>query len=354
MLERAELDASSSRIIMQSIANISAPEAFAGHVFDSRYHAEALLEQSSFGCVYRARDLALGETVCIELLPRSLVGSNHAWAMARSGLRRLAVLHHARIVEIYGLGVFSEGMPFVISEHVASTPLRALLRQGALPLERVLGLGRQLCEAIGAAHRASVLHGALEPAHVSVIDAAGMDERIKLRGFALATCLASRRVDPHGGVAPAHHYLSPEHVHRHVLDARSDVYALGALLYELATGSPPFSGRDAGELLCQHLDDEPEPASARLCAPSLALRVFDKIVLRCLAKRPEQRYPSMLELQHDLTRLASALAARAAVAALPRTPERARPTLCVHTPAPASRVQQRRPLPKVIIRDAAR
>jgi eukaryotic-like serine/threonine-protein kinase len=336
---------------MQSIANLPLTEALDGHVFDARYRCEALLEPSAIGVAYRARDLALDELVCVELLPRSLAASSQAWSSARGGLRRLAVLHHARIVEIYGLGVFSEGVPFVISEHLAGTSLRRVLGRGPLSLERALGLGRQLCEAVGGAHRASVVHGALEPAHVTVLDAGGERERIKLRGFGLGSCLELRRFDALDGVRALQHYLSPEHIQGLPLDARCDVYALGALLYELVTGAPPFRARDAGELLCQHLDDEPEAPSLRLASKSLELRVLDKIVLRCLAKRPEQRYPTALELEHDLGRLHAALGARARQ---PLSATSSGPTLCVHTPAPASHVAQRRPLPKVIIRDAVR
>ena len=335
---------------MQSIANLPLTEALAGHVFDARYRCEAVLEHSAIGVAYRARDLALEEPVCVELLPRSLTASNQAWSNVRGGLRRLAVLHHARIVEIYGLGVFSEGLPFVISEHLAGPSLRRVLGRGPLSLERALRLSRQLCEAVGGAHRASVVHGALEPAHVMVLDAGGERERLKLRGFGLGSCLELRHFDALEGVSALQHYLSPEHIQGLPLDARSDVYALGAILYELVTGAPPFRGRDAGELLCQHLDDEPEPLSARLGSSSLELRVLDKIVLRCLAKRAEQRYPSALELEHDLGRLHAALGARSQ-----RAPhaQRSGPTLCVHKPAPASHVALRRPLPKVIIRDAA-
>jgi serine/threonine-protein kinase len=336
--------------IMQSIEKLPLTEALVDHVFDARYRCEAVLEPTVVGSSYRARDLALDELVCLELLPRSLAASNHGWSGVRSGLRKLAVQHHARIVEIYGLGVFSEGMPFVISEHLPGPSLRRVLSRGPLSLERALRLGRQLCEAVAAAHRASVVHGALEPAHVTVLDPGGERERLKLRGFGLGSCLELRRFDAHGGAAALQHYLSPEHIQGLPLDARSDVYSLGVMLYELVTGTPPFRGRDAGELLCQHLDDEPEPASTRLGSSSLELRVLDKILLRCLAKLPEQRYPSVADLEHDLGRLHAALGTRAR-----RTPRvvTSRPTLCVHSPAPASHVALKRPLPKVIIRDAA-
>jgi serine/threonine-protein kinase len=349
---------------MQSIENLPLSEAPGARIFDGRYRLERVLEQSSLGMVYRAWDLALDETVCIELLPCRLAASNHAWATARSGLRKLAVLHHARIVEIYGFGVFSDGLPFVVTEHLAGASLRQVLGQGALPFERALHLGRQLCEAVGAAHRAGVLHGALEPAHVGIVEPGSEQERVKLRGFGLTACLSVRRFEALAGVSPIHHYVSPEHIQRQVLDARSDVYALGAMLYELVTGTPPFRGRDSGELLCQHLDDAPEAPSLRLGSALLSLRVFDKIVLRCLAKHPEQRYPEVAELERDLARLESALAARSGAlqpeAAVRREPWSSRftepvgPTLCVHKPAPVSHVALRRPLPKVIISDAAR
>jgi len=348
---------------MQSIENFPPPDAPDARSLDGRYRAECVLERSSLGTLYRARDLALNETVCLQLLPHCLAASHQVWATARSGLRKMAVLHHARIVEIYGFGVFCGGVPFLVTEHIGGASLRRVLGRGPLPLERALRLGRQLCEAVGAAHQAAVLHGALEPAHVTVVDAGSENECVKLRGFALSACPSLRSFEARADIAPLHHYLSPEHVQREMLDARSDVYALGALLYELVTGAPPFRGRDSGELLCQHLDDVPEAPSARLCSAALSLRVFDKIVLRCLAKRPEQRYATVAELERNLGRLESALAARSEPTP-PEAPVRVErrssrstaptgPTLYVHTPAPRSRVALRLPLPKVIVNDAA-
>jgi serine/threonine protein kinase len=329
---------------MQSIANIPPSEARTERVFNRRYHVERVIDQSSFGTRYEARDLVLDEAVCLEVLPHYLA-ADRVWETARSDLRKLAALRHARLVEIYGFGVFRDGSPFVVTEHLAGVPLHRVLDPEALSLARVLRLGRQICEAVRAAHLASVLHGALEPAHVTLLDPGSERERVKLGGFGLAAGLSARRFEALARVAPIHNYVSPERIQGQAIDARSDVYALGALLYELVAGAPPFRGHNSGELLCRHLDDVAEPPSYRLGSTALPLRVFDKIVLRCLAKRPEQRYRTVAELERDLARLERASGAHSRPPVVQ--------TRCVHRPAPASHVGLRRPLPKVIINDDA-
>jgi eukaryotic-like serine/threonine-protein kinase len=210
----------------------------------------------------------------------------------------------------------------------------------------------QCARALGAAHAAGVVHGAFSPNEAFVREAARTEDLVKLRGFGFAELVREWQGSLLGSREFCQ-YLSPEQIRGREAGPRSDVYALGAVLYELSTGAPPFVGESAAAVLDMHLGQASELPSKRRGSSALPWRAFDKIIGRCLAKSPEQRYCSAVDLANDLARLrAAACRSEAAVVgagreAQPR-PSSQHPAVSAHRPPLKSALGLRR-LPKVII-----
>jgi eukaryotic-like serine/threonine-protein kinase len=326
------------------------PESIRGRVLAQRYLPEELLEQRPFSVRYGAYDLATNATVYVEFLPSSAAG---AWPSIRQAVGRLAALGHPHILEIVGRGMLSGVWPFLVSEDLECWTLGELSeRAGPLELARVLRVGLQCARALGAAHAAGVVHGAFSPNEVFVREAARADDVVKLRGFGFAELVREWQGSLLGSREFCQ-YVSPEQIRGREAGARSDVYALGAVLYELSTGAPPFVAETAAAVLDMHLGHPSELPSERRGSRALPWRAFDKIIGRCLAKSPEQRYCSAVDLANDLARLHAAVCR--SEAARPEAgragqlrPSALQPSVSAHRPPLKSALSLRR-LPKVII-----
>jgi eukaryotic-like serine/threonine-protein kinase len=277
-----------------------------GRLLSNRYVSEALSREGPFSVCYRANDTNIGQTVCLELLPRRAIKS---FGQIRRAVTKLAALGDPNIVDVIGLGLAGGAWPFVVTELAPST-LREALRDGPFELARVVRLGAQLAGALAAAHGAGVLHGALALDRVAVFGSGSL-EVAKLSGFGIARVFDGAAKTLFEGTPEARH-VAPERLAGAPLDVRSDVYSLGAILYELVTGTPP-----SGAGVVEPFEPRPpaEPPSRRCGSSELSFRAFDKIIERCLMRAPEQRYPNAAELAIDLGRLDAALGRAAAARA---------------------------------------
>lgn len=277
------------------------PASLRGRLLDNRYLPDRLLSQGPLGARYLADDLSRGEAVCLELLPRRAL---LVWSEIRAVSKRVAELGEPGIAPLLGHGVAADAWPFWVTEH-DRTLRDALAAGGPFELPLVARIGARCAKALAAAHAANVLHGALAPDRI-LIETTNPRGRVRIGGFGLAPLVRANGDAWFGSPPELYHYASPEHARGELLEARSDVYSLGAILYELAVGATPFEG-SATAVLRQHRRAEPELPSRRLRSPDLALRAFDKIIARCLAKRPDDRYAGAAELGVDLARLEAAL-----------------------------------------------
>ncbi|MEO8178198.1 MAG: serine/threonine-protein kinase [Deltaproteobacteria bacterium] len=311
------------------VADLPPVEQLRGRVLANRYLAEEVAEQTAVSLSYRAYHLALDRAVTVRILPRGLACSDELCQEVRSVARVATLLEHPNVAATLDFGVTTDGWPFLVTEHLQGRSLGLLLaEESKFVLRRVLHLGKQLAAGLGAAHQAGLVHGFLSPDNVMVIEPGTSAEVAMILGFGMHAARGVTPAPPRSGVFGAPFYVSPEQAGCRPLDARSDLYSLGVILYELMTGAPPFAEGDFAAVLCQHLDDDAEPPSSRLPSPGALAKAMDAIVERLLRKDPEQRYQTAAELADDLIRL-EATAARNKRRPMP---EIQRPTSMIHSP----------------------
>lgn len=267
-----------------------------------------VLEQigaGGMGVVYRARDEHLERDVALKVLPTDTFDDDIARRRFRKEALALSRLNHPNIATVYDFDV-QDGIDFLVVELISGTSLDEQLRQGPLPEREVIRLGQQLAEGVAAAHQEGVLHRDLKPANLRLT----RDGWLKILDFGLAkaTQRADATTELKQSVAPAGTlpYMAPEQLSRGHADSRTDVWAIGAVLYELATGKRPFD-YPTGPRVASAILTEPPPEPSSLNRDVSA--GLEQIILKCLEKEPENRYHSAKEIAVDLRRLTGATAA---------------------------------------------
>jgi serine/threonine protein kinase/tetratricopeptide (TPR) repeat protein len=257
------------------------------------------------GEVYRARDPRLGRDVAIKVLPATLASSAERLARFEREAKAVAALNHPNIVVLYSIEE-ADGTRFLTMELVEGRDLTSLVSAGGLPLAQVLDIGIALADALVAAHEKGVVHRDLKPANVMVT----REGRVKVLDFGVAkltdaepnanltqAATLESPLSSDGLVVGTVHYMAPEQIRGGTVDARSDLFALGIVLYELATGKRPFAGETHVDVGHAILREPPRPPSnVRKDLP----RDFDRIVGRCLEKHPRERFQTALDVANEL------------------------------------------------------
>lgn len=264
-----------------------------------RYVIGPLVGRGGMGAVYRARDVELGREVAVKLVHAR--GGSHSLVRFAREVRALATLSHPNVVAIHDAAVH-RGTAYLVMELVSGDTLRQLLlRERRLTVDRVLRIARQVAEALGAAHTRGVVHRDLKPENVAVMK----HGHVKVLDFGLAQLTADgtdqteNRATMTGAVLGTPHYMSPEQVRGHRATARSDVFAFGALLYEMLTGRRPFGAGSAAETYARILSSAP-PGAKRASDSTVRGRLL-QLAMRCLKKEPRARFASGNELVVALT-----------------------------------------------------
>ncbi|HEX6739424.1 MAG TPA: protein kinase [Vicinamibacteria bacterium] len=263
--------------------------------FGSRYRIERLIGEGGMGSVYRAHDRELERTVALKLLQPGRDRDPRALQRFKQELLLARTVSHRNILRIHDLGDV-DGIKFISMEYVEGLDLQALIqREGRLPLPRALGVARQLCDALQAAHDAGVLHRDLKPHNVLM----GPGDHVFVSDFGLAKSLedTDAGLTRTGDVLGTPRYMSPEQVEGQPLDHRSDLYGLGLILYEMVTGHVPFEGVTPTQQMIQRVRQRPK--DPREFNPDLPDH-WRQIILRCLEREPAARYASAREVAQDL------------------------------------------------------
>ena len=291
----------------------------AGPLSGTRLKQYRMLEQigeGGMGVVYRAHDERLQRDVAVKVLVRGALGDAEAQKRAREEALTLSKLNHPNIETIFDFDQ-QDGVDFVVLEYVPGVSLDAKIAGAPLPEREIMELGAQLAHGLAAAHEQGILHCDLKPGNLRVTP----DGRLKILDFGLARAahpapdVGGMRTTATGnyGTLP---YMAPEHLRAHALDARSDLWSAGCVLYEMATGRPPFHGETAPVLSAAILTED--PPAPRSLNPKLS-PALEMLILKCLEKDSAARYQTAKELAGDLKRLGNMSSSFVPVAA-PRRP----------------------------------
>jgi serine/threonine-protein kinase len=254
------------------------------------YRVRAVAGRGGMGVVYRAEDLALGRQVALKVIAPDLAGDTRFRGRFVRESRIAAGLEHVNVVPVYGAGEES-GRLFIAMRFIEGTDLQQLLRTGALDAPRAVAIVSQVAEALDAAHRRGLVHRDVKPANV-LVAMVGATEQAYLTDFGLTRdAAAGDGLTKTGQWVGTLAYVSPEQIRGEPVDARADIYALGAVLYQCVTGHPPFSVDSELEALAAHLD-EPPPRPSKDGAP----RGLDAVVERAMSKDPGRRFRSAGDL----------------------------------------------------------
>jgi TolB-like protein len=266
------------------------------------YEILARIGAGGMGDVYRASDARLGRSVAIKVLPAAFVDDPERLARFQREARMLASLNHPNIVTIYTIEE-AGGVHFLTMELIEGQSLNRLIPEGGLPVDRILDYAVTISDALAAAHDKGIIHRDLKPANVMVTD----QGRVKVLDFGLAkemreanssdATLAPDEYTKVGVIVGTPAYMSPEQVEGRRIDHRTDIFSLGTLLYEMATGQKPFQGRSSAELASAILRDTPR--SVREVRVELS-EGLECVIQRCLEKNPTDRFPSARELRSGL------------------------------------------------------
>ena len=270
------------------------------------YDVLGLLGAGGMGEVYRARDPVLKRDVAIKVLPSFVLHDPDRLRRFEKEAQAAAALNHPNILAVYRFGVF-EGAPFLVSELLVGETLRQQLERGPLPVRKAIDMGVQVAHGLAAAHEKGIVHRDLKPENLFVT----RDGRVKILDFGLAKLIQPQassdgtsptmsHVTEPGVVMGTIVYMSPEQVLGNPVDHRADIFAFGAVLYEMLAGQPPFQRPTSAETMAAILNEDPQSLSQITPAISPGLQ---RIVQRCLEKSPAQRFQSASDLAFALEAL---------------------------------------------------
>src|SRR5262245_30978874 len=248
------------------------------------------------GEVYRTRDARLGRDVAIKVLPAHVASDPQLRERFEREARAVAALNHPHICTLHDVGE-QDGIDFLVMEYLNGQTLPERLEKGALPLDQTLQYAIQVADALDKAHRKGIVHRDLKPGNIMLTSSG-----VKLLDFGLAkfapiasvgiagmtvAATQSAPLTDHGTILGTLHYMAPEQLEGREADSRTDIFAFGAVLYEMATGQKAFSGKSQASLISAIMGSQPAPVSS--IAP-MTPPAFDRVVRTCLAKDPDDRW----------------------------------------------------------------
>jgi eukaryotic-like serine/threonine-protein kinase len=273
------------------------------HLSD-RYELGEILGFGGMSEVHLARDVRLHRDVAVKVLRADLARDPSFYLRFRREAQNAAALNHPAIVAVYDTGEAETAagpLPYIVMEYVNGVTLRDIVHtEGPMAAQRAIEIIADACQALNFSHQHGIIHRDVKPANIMI----STTNAVKVMDFGIARAIADsgNSVTQTAAVIGTAQYLSPEQARGEAVDARSDVYSLGCVLYEILTGEPPFIGDSPVAVAYQHVREDPVPPSQRHQEVSAEL---DAVVLKALAKNPDNRYQTAAEMRADLIRVHS-------------------------------------------------
>ena len=265
----------------------------------TRYRLVRWLGEGGMGVVYEAEHIDIERRIALKVLRFDLSQQPEMAQVFRDEARAASRLGHTNVVEIFDFGELPDGRLYICMEMLAGADL-VPADNDALPEHAALiATLRQLCKGLAAAHAAGIVHRDIKPENIILVERGGRTGVVKLVDFGISAMMAAGPPQSASRIAGTPHYMAPEQIEGDEFDGRLDMYAVGCVAYELLTGTPPFPGEVVEEVLLAQLDDEPTPPS-KVRPERKIPAALEQVVLRCLAKKPADRYADMNDLEAAL------------------------------------------------------
>jgi serine/threonine protein kinase len=279
---------------------------YIGKTVDGRYQIEAKLGEGGMGVVYAARHVIIDKRVAMKVLKREAQEEETAAQRFIQEAKSASKIGHANIVDITDFGQLPDGSAYFVMEFLEGQTLGQVIHAGPLPSRRVISVAAQIARGLNAAHSKGIIHRDLKPENIFLLERDGHVDVVKIVDFGIAkvqsgglTGKPGARLTQVGMVLGTPEYMSPEQATGKETDHRVDEYALGCIMYEMLTGDVPFKGETSAGTLTKHVFDAVVPPS-RFRTDLTISPAIEAVTLKAMAKKPDERYPSMKELLEAL------------------------------------------------------